>query len=70
MVPETKYRMMKAKLVEVKQLFQTRHYAQCATLCEQLTRVTDEVCFPRTVLQKTSSNRTLMSLTITKKCLI
>ncbi|KAF2682546.1 hypothetical protein K458DRAFT_60428 [Lentithecium fluviatile CBS 122367] len=40
---ESQYVVMKKRLAEVKQLFQTRHYVQCATLCEQLTRATDEI---------------------------
>lgn len=40
------YNEMKAKIPEIKHLFQTRHYTQCAVKCERLlarTRI-DEVC--------------------------
>ncbi|KAF2636202.1 hypothetical protein P280DRAFT_159946 [Massarina eburnea CBS 473.64] len=35
-VSEEIYMDMKAKIPDVKQLFQTRHYVQCVTLCERL----------------------------------
>lgn len=42
------YNEMKAKITEIKHLFQTRHYTQCAVKCERLLTRTniDEVCFP------------------------
>ncbi|ORX99898.1 hypothetical protein BCR34DRAFT_122563 [Clohesyomyces aquaticus] len=36
MISETKYCDMKARIPEVKGLFQNRRYSQCATLCERL----------------------------------
>ncbi|KAF2118396.1 hypothetical protein BDV96DRAFT_597226 [Lophiotrema nucula] len=35
MVSESTYIQMKARTPEVKQLFRSRHYVQCATLCER-----------------------------------
>jgi hypothetical protein len=44
MVADMTYASMKTKLAEVKQLFQTRHYVQCATMCERLTRGHHTAC--------------------------
>jgi hypothetical protein len=40
------YNEMKAKIPEIKRLFETRHYSQCAIRCERLLARTkiDEVC--------------------------
>lgn len=44
MVPESQYFRMKAVIPEVKQLFQSRRYIQCANVCERfLSRHYDEV---------------------------
>ncbi|KAF2266051.1 hypothetical protein CC78DRAFT_164215 [Lojkania enalia] len=36
MISESRYNDMKSKIPEIKQLFQTRRYTQCATICKQL----------------------------------
>ena len=44
MVGESQYYAMKAMVPEIKSLFQSRRYAQCATVCERyLSRNYDEV---------------------------
>ncbi|KAJ4288165.1 hypothetical protein N0V90_012182 [Kalmusia sp. IMI 367209] len=44
MVPESDYHHMKAKIPEIKQLFQSRRYIQCASVCERyLIRGYDEI---------------------------
>ncbi|KAH7123877.1 hypothetical protein B0J11DRAFT_435343 [Dendryphion nanum] len=36
MVPDTNYVDVKSRMPEIKELFHTRHYVQCASLCEHL----------------------------------
>ncbi|KAF2186972.1 hypothetical protein K469DRAFT_725604 [Zopfia rhizophila CBS 207.26] len=43
MITESKYCEMKAKIPRIKGLFQTRHYSQCASLCELLLTRPNEI---------------------------
>ncbi|PSN63425.1 hypothetical protein BS50DRAFT_112424 [Corynespora cassiicola Philippines] len=45
MISDARYSDMKERIPHVKELFQTRHYTQCATQCERLllTRAQDEI---------------------------
>jgi hypothetical protein len=40
---ESKYKEMRDRIPGIKQLFQTRHYIQCATACERLLAQPNEV---------------------------
>lgn len=43
------------QLPVIKQLFQTRHYIQCAVVCERLLTRSNEVCFPHDIFDFPSS---------------